>query len=402
MFSLFLTGCNLGTDDQIFQVLVSNESDLALTDQLVELDLALLEKSIPDSVLEKMVLSSVQTHPWQLSDVDGDGTPDKLLILTDLAAGEKKKISAGIGESPGTFTQRTQAEISVKVGGEWEDRVYMGGNFKNITCLRVPPEHTDHSFYIRYEGPGWESDRVGYRFYLDWRNAIDIFGKQTEEMVLQDVGQDGFDSYHEPADWGMDVLKVGGSLGIGSLGIWSDGKANRVAVTDSITCKIVASGPVYSEIETNYYGWQAGSVKTDLKSLLSISAGNRLTRHEVMTSAELDNLCTGIVIDTNARFIVPDSELTGWSYIATYGKQSLAGDNLGMAVFYRTDELIEITEDAFSKVVVLRPSDRKLTYYFMAAWEKELNGIVNEEEFVKNLGETVKMLDNAPSLSLLQ
>ena len=54
MFSLFLTGCNLGTDDHLFQVLVSNESDLALTDQLVELDLALLEKSIPDSVLVNM------------------------------------------------------------------------------------------------------------------------------------------------------------------------------------------------------------------------------------------------------------------------------------------------------------------------------------------------------------
>jgi hypothetical protein len=392
----------MGTDDHLFQVLVSNESDLALTDQLVELDLASLEKSIPDSVLENMVLSSAQTHPWQLSDTDGDGKPDRVLILTDLAAGEKKKISAGSGESPGTFPQRTQAEISVKVGGEWEDRVYIGGNFKNINFLRLPSEHTDHSFYIRYEGPGWESDRVGYRFYLDWRNAIDIFGKQTGEMVLQDVGQDGFDSYHEPADWGMDVLKVGGSLGIGSLGIWSDGRANRVAVTDSITCRIAASGPVYSEIETNYFGWQAGTVKTDLKSLLSISAGSRLTRHEVMTSAEVDNLCTGIVIDINARFIVPDSQLTGWSYIATYGKQSLAGDNLGMAVFYRTDELIEITEDAFSKVVVLRPSDKKLTYYFMAAWEKELNGIVNEEEFIRNLEETVEMLDNAPLLSLIK
>ena len=33
-------------------------------------------------------------------------------------------------------------------------------------------------------------------------------------MVLQDVGQDGYDSYHEMADWGMDVLKVGDAAGV--------------------------------------------------------------------------------------------------------------------------------------------------------------------------------------------
>ena len=88
------------------------------------------------------------------------------------------------------------------------------------TILRVPPEHTDHSWFIRYEGPGWESDLVGYRFYLDWRNATDIFGKKDHRYgACKDVGQDGFDSYHEPADWGMDVLKVGESLGIGALGL---------------------------------------------------------------------------------------------------------------------------------------------------------------------------------------
>ena len=89
---------------------------------------------------------------------------------------------------------KTYAEISVKEGGKWEGRKYIGGTFKNVQSLKLAPEHTDHSFDIRYEGPGWESNKIGYRLYLDWRNAIDIFGKKTEAMVLQQVGLDNFDA----------------------------------------------------------------------------------------------------------------------------------------------------------------------------------------------------------------
>ena len=112
---------------------------------------------------------------------------------------------------------KTYAEISVKEGGKWEGRKYIGGTFKNVQSLKLAPEHTDHSFDIRYEGPGWESNKIGYRLYLDWRNAIDIFGKKTEAMVLPKVGLDGFDSYHEMSDWGSDILKAGKGIGIGSI-----------------------------------------------------------------------------------------------------------------------------------------------------------------------------------------
>ena len=104
-----------------------------------------------------------------------------------------------------TETLKTYAELSIKEGGHWEGREYIDGTFKNVTELKVPAEHTDHSWFIRYEGPGWESSKVGYRMYLDWRNAIDIFGKVTDTMVLSKVGLDGFDSYHEKQSWGQDI-----------------------------------------------------------------------------------------------------------------------------------------------------------------------------------------------------
>jgi hypothetical protein len=398
---LIFTGCSSGTDESLLQVSVENTSDLEFADLLVEADLTAINPELPDSLLDRLVASSGEDLPWQLVDGDRDGQPDKLLILTDLAAGESKKISVLPGTEPVQFKQRTQAEISVKTGGAWEERVYQGGSFENVKCLRVPDEHTDHSFYIRYEGPGWESDKVGYRFYLDWRNAVDIFGKMTDKMVLQDVGQDGFDSYHELADWGMDILKVGESLGLGSVGIWGlDGNVKRVEETDSIKCSIVSSGPIQAEIETNYYGWQAGDVKTDLRSVLRISAGSRLTHHQLTTSAELDHLCTGIVIHDLAEFSLLEPDDTEWICLYSYGRQSLAEDNLGLAVLFRSVDMIQIEADDHSRFVVLDASGGELEYYYLAAWEKEPEGIRDAGEFRSYLEQVLARLNNPPKVSV--
>jgi hypothetical protein len=83
----------------------------------------------------------------------------------------------------------------------------------------LPGSFKDHSYYIKYEGAGWESDKVAYRFYLDQRNALDAFGKKTPGIILPAVGVDGYDNYHKMAVWGMDDMEVGKSLGIGSIAI---------------------------------------------------------------------------------------------------------------------------------------------------------------------------------------
>jgi hypothetical protein len=318
----------------------------------------------------------------------------ELMFLCNIGPGEKKVFTISKTDTETIFKQRTQAELSIKKGGEWKGRIYNGGTFENITSLRVPDEHTDHSFYIRYEGPGWESDKVGYRFYLDWRNAIDIFGKKVDTLVLQDVGQDGFDSYHEIAPWGVDILKVGESLGMGSIGYWLNNKAERVAVTDSVYCEINYSGVLESMITTNYFGWKVGDYKSNLISRLSIQAGSRMTMHGLELSAGMDNLCTGIVKLPDTEYILPESAHGEWTWLATYGKQTLQEDMLGMAIFYRSEDLIKLAEDDLNYVIVLKPNANKLTYYFLAAWEQEPGGIKSKAEFIDYLNEQNEVLNN--------
>lgn len=323
---------------------------------------------------------------------------DTIVVALNLKANEVKELKFVQGKKPSAFANRTYAEIAMKKNLQHDGKKFRGTKFTNVNKVIVPAIHTDHDALFKYEGPGWESEKVGYRFYLDWRNATDIWGKKVNSLVLANVGvTDSLglneDSYHTMQDWGMDIFKVGTSLGIGALGMFADGKVNMVSKTDSVLCRVSKIGCIKSEIATNYFGWLIGDRKYNVESRFSITAGSRLTKHFVKIEGEPENLVTGLAkyAGTNLTKLNPDN---GWGYLALYGKQSLSGDNLGIAVFFKKNDLIELTEDAVSQIVKLKPAKGKLEYYFCAAWEQEPGGIKTQEEFDKYLASVVEELNN--------
>jgi hypothetical protein len=292
---------------------------------------------------------------------------------------------------------KTYAEISVKEGGKWEGRKYIGGTFKNVQSLKLAPEHTDHSFDIRYEGPGWESNKIGYRLYLDWRNAIDIFGKKTEAMVLQQVGLDNFDSYHEMSDWGSDILKAGKGIGIGSIDRYLNNERLHFYAVDSTVAK-VQNNSNESGVKINYYGWKTADDKIDFTSELSIKADQRYTKHTFQASKEIKGICTGIVKQKNTEFLKKESANKKWAYIATYGKQSLVPDNLGMAIFYEISTVESLVDAEFDHLLVFKPSTKSNSFYLLGAWEQEIGGLKSKEEFIKYLEEKLAVLNKTNKL----
>ncbi|HOZ22043.1 MAG TPA: DUF4861 domain-containing protein [bacterium] len=402
--ALLLAACTSEVEKKLQQeypgkVLLTLKNPLAndRPDEVVAIPLDLIRAKAADFNPRAVVLAAKGRElPVQLCDDNGDGAPDHLLANLDAGAGERSRLIlryAPEGVKERIYTPRAHAELSAKFGGEWVQRKYVGGTFHKVDFLRVPPEHTDHSEYIRYEGPGWESDRVGFRFYLDWRNATDIFGKRSRELVLHRVGLEDFENYHHMSDWGMDILKVGPALGIGTVAWWDGASANRVAVTDSIHCRVAAAGPLLARIRTDYFGWKAGTNTLNLRSDLSITAGSRMTRHVLRLDSAIDNLCTGLVKLPDTEVIPPPAE-GEWSWLATWGVQSLNQDRLGMAIFFRRADLISTTGDDLNHVVVLRPSQQKLEYYFLAAWELEPGGITSREAFAAELAAVAARLNN--------
>ncbi|MEP1445274.1 MAG: DUF4861 family protein [Paraglaciecola sp.] len=365
------------------------------------------------------VRHSQKLLPSQHVDMDFDGQVDGILFTTDLLGSETLDIEVVKSTPIPNFEKRTQAEISHKQGGEWgvhekypdtQFKGYTGGDFVNVDTLTPEKQYTDHSNWIRYEGPGIESDKVGYRIYLDRRNGFDIFGKLIPEPVLQKVGQDGYASYHEMQPWGMDLLKVGSSLGAGGFGLWHKNTVSLISDVDTWTATIQENGTQQSSFSIDYKGWKSPLGRQDLTATVSMKAGSRLAHLVLDMTAEAETMAVGVVKHNDTDFIQGDVDITGkaFSYIASWGKQSLDGGQLGMAVFFRKELLQDVTQDENNYLAILspqgNPSDKnkqamRLDYYFAAVWDKE-SGITTKQDFVNYLEQQAEILTIQPRVRL--
>ena len=382
--------------EEAIQISLTNPNDFERSDEYISINLEQLQSKYLFDKNSLRIMDAEKEIPSQLENIDGK---EYISFVLSFAPREEKTVSLFDGDSNSgkKYTSRVYAEVAMKVDFKLIDGKYTGGRFQNFDSLKVPLNHTDHDALFKYEGPGWESDKVGYRYYIDWRNRIDIFGKKTNDLVLKNVGVNDIyakdDSYHNMQNWGMDIFKVGNTLGIGSYGMMISDSIYMVSKRDSIMCKISSNGPVSSTITTHFFGWQVENGKYNLRSDLSITSGSRLTKSELRISDNPANMITGLAKDVNGEFFEKKGDKT-WSYFAVYGKQSLAGDNLGIALFYNNNEKLEFKETNDSYVVVLKPNSGKIIYYFCAAWEKEPEGIKTKEEFKSYIDKTLDKLDN--------
>ena len=377
----------------IARITLSNPSEFSRDDEPYMISFDELGMAAADSAALGFVHNG-EPIASQRIDRDGDGEYDSLFTLLNIPAAAQITLEVHDDIEPAQGKKRTQAEISHKTGGAWEEdpekpgkQVYVGGDFINVNELTPPPQHDDHSYFIRYEGPGIESDQVGYRIYLDRRNGFDIFGKKTHDMVLHNIGQDGFDSYHELSDWGMDILKVGSSVGAGGYGYWDGEKVVRVSDVDGWDTKILDNGELYSSFSIDYKNWKIADSTLNLKASLSMHGGSRLVHTRLELSQPLDNLAIGLVKHPGTELIEGNVDITGkaYTYVASWGKQTLNDDHLGMALLFRNADRDEQTTDEHNYVSVMDAAGEDVDYYFLAAWEGEIDGLQSREDFVRYL-----------------
>jgi hypothetical protein len=164
--------------------------------------------------------------------------------------------------------------------------------------------------------------------------------------------------------WGVDVLKVGDVLGIGTLAFWDGEKVVRVEKTNGILC-FVESGKKSSKVVVNY---------------------------SVELAEELLNLVTEIIKLTETESEVFTEIKPGWSCFVTFGIQSLEKDKPEMCIFFKTNQLMKQTEHKNSHVMVLKPVNNKLTWYFGAACEQDTSEVKSMEDFKELMKKQAKFV----------
>ena len=201
--------------------------------------------------------------------------------------------------------------------------------------------------------------------------------KSVKEMVLDSVGlQTG--NYHALANWGMDILKVGNSLGAGALAVMYNDSLYRLENTERETFKIIIEGPVRSIFEMNYKDWNVGDLNLNLTERITIWAGRNGYQSEITINGteEPIQLVTGMVNYQSDSLYT--KEIGNYSYWATHDKQSENNDILGMAIFTQSKNLINtfiapkegdgITNTYYGSLSYT--VDKPITFWFVCGWEK--------------------------------
>ena len=379
-----------------FTIKLKNSLHMKRDDQLVLVSLSAIKERYKDFDENNFIIKSKEKSlPFDLVGDSDRGV--NILFQSDFKPDEQKQISFSYSNKKAVLhNNRTRAYLGIKKNYSMKEGVYTGGNFESTNHVTVPKNHFPHDALYQMEGPAWESDKVAYRFYLDERNRIDIFGKSTPKMVLDIVGKNdllsGDESYENSLWWGQDIFKVGNSLGIGSVATFVNNKVVTVSETDSVICNIFDHN-FYSTVRSDHFGWKTGNNRFNIQINYSIFPGSRLTEVITKTDKSIENICTGLAKHDSTETLF-SKDNNGWSYVAVWGKQTICDDHLGIALFFNSKDVIKITEDNISQIVILKPSDNTTKYYFAAAWEKETSGIKTQRDFLMFLNMTIEALNN--------
>lgn len=350
------------------------------------------------------------TIPCQCDDMDGDGMWDEVVMAISLKPLER---------------------ISLQIN--WVDSIDMP-MFAPLTNVRygkmTRPNHVEelksdshgrhglprgsHMYPYQMDGPAWENDKVGFRHYFDGRNCCDVFGKLTAEMVLDTVGitPEGFphNTYQEMRRWGLDILSVANSFGLGGLALETPDSLCLLGVTakdtvdviDLTQYRLVAEGPVRSIFRLAYKGWRTGcgeiDVTEEITVLPSIHGYEKKVIHSPLPAHT--SLVTGIVANLNTLPGI-EADRNGYHAIMTHDQQTVNCETyLGLAIivpdecyggnFNAPDSIGDIRKTWCARL--RQDSNGECKFRAYAAWELSDTIFASRQHFISYIDSEMKRI----------
>jgi hypothetical protein len=360
-----------------------NPLDLDRLDEPVVLNRDQVEQVTGKSLPGQFILVTDQdgnSVPSQMDDMDGNGQWDRLAMVYSFGPNQKVSLSLTLVDEKPDYLFRTNIRFA---GAKPPYEEYQAGE------RLLTPLNTVTQQHFQMEGPAWENDIVGFRNYFDQRNGMDIFGKKTAEMVLDSCGIN--EDYHSLQSWGMDVLKVGTSLGAGSIGMLKDGELYRIGDSGTGSFEIISEGPVRSVFKLSFNGWACDDQLLDIDHYVTIWAGSYGYDNKVIIKGMDGTLVSGIVnMHTDTVYAV---ESEGYFSLATHGPQAELEKFLGMGLLV-PDDLFQgygeapengegITQTYYA--IMAAAGDQPVKFHFLAGWEEQDSKFRELNEFLELL-----------------
>lgn len=408
LISILLFSCEKET-----KFTVTNPLNVERTDEVIILTKAELAQKVQlkAGLLPVFELKNDRILSSQVDDLDGDGNWDEVVLLVDFAANEILEIEVDFvpeNEYP-EFEKRTNLRLGI---------IQDDGSYQEVDQYVAPRCDDGFEIISQAEGVNWENDKIGFRVYFDCRNVKDLFGKRLPKMIVDSVHTPGFGSYHDLADWGMDVLHCGSSLGSGGLALLKNDSLFRLGSTQVYEYQKIVEGPVRSVFELRYSGWDVDGEMLEAVERVSIYPGKYWFESDVTVTGcpEGSQIVTGIVTSHLKRDPF-EFQAGNFQCIGTHDVQSLNKDELGMAVMVPLSEAGKIgrttdinffklgfetvVEKGFSHIISETyyigqkcESGKAAKHYFFSVWGLDKDQWKSEEGFRKYLAEEAEKLSS--------
>lgn len=154
-------------------------------------------------------------------------------------------------------------------------------------------EDIDTYHQLHHHGVAVESEKMAYRIYFDKKHTIDVYAKRTPQLEIEACRWYPSDE-QLAAGFGDDILRVSGTVGVGSVKPWNGQKMVHIEGVESRTERIVSCTRTKAVMEIEVKGWQTEGKKVDMRVRYTLRGGHRGMMGEVFLTEPLACLSTGV------------------------------------------------------------------------------------------------------------
>lgn len=338
--------------------------------------------------------------PSQINDLDGDGNWDELFLVIDFKKNQSKRFQIRWVNKAPKFPTRT----SIRFGKRESVSLPIQSSTEETLLANQVPKTLGFQKY-QTDGPTWENDKIGFRHYLDGRNAKDIFGKKIANITPENVGISDRgaveDNYHVMSEWGRDIFPVGNSVGLGGYAMLVDNEIHRLGITSNDTLnniektsfKIVYEGSENSVIDYKYQNWAILGNKYQVKETTSIWPGIYGFQNSIILDGLKGNedLLIGLSNINNNK---PLEVFESGNFICLALHDNLGYNRewiMGTAIiipkkvyngYIEAPKSGQLTNSYLAKVKV--NNNEPISYYAIAAWELSIDRNFKDATYFKN------------------
>lgn len=233
---------------------------------------------------------------------------------------------------------------------------------------------------LKHHGPAVENEWLGFRFYFDYKVAVDVYNKTRPGMEIKAAGW-----YPTPEQqqegWGADLYKVSKTVGCGGVRLWDGEKFVYLDPVSKRTARVRKEVNIsYMEMLSEDVPYKGDSI--DILVRLTVFSGKRAAKVEAFALCdEPVEFLTGINYHSTTEIKQGDN------YICTWGihPEDVAAFQLriGGAIIYNPKDFVSVTKEEKEFRLISKPT-KYLSTWVSSACEKEpeLNSM---EAFVEYL-----------------